>query len=161
MDAWKATTAFILSAGIITGTSPANTQTDPFNSSAWEKISAPLHSHEILAQETLINLNQEEKVFKQIQQQALLVPANGTIHTTGTIRWKVTTINETPGATTPYFHVGFGRYVYIYPTPRDWNSISSVRWGGAGGGLCTLAGGGFIGGVACGALGSAIGWKLA
>lgn len=60
----------------------------------------------------------------------------------------------------PAFHVGVGRYFYIYLTPRDWNFISSTGWAAAGGALCTLAGGGPLAGALCGAAGGAIGWYL-
>ncbi|PWF27264.1 hypothetical protein [Ancrocorticia populi] len=68
---------------------------------------------------------------------------------------------ESPeGVVGPQFSVGVGWYIYLYLTPRDWNFVTSVGWAGAGGGLCTLVGGGLIGGVSCSTVGGAIGWKL-
>lgn len=64
------------------------------------------------------------------------------------------------GSVAPLFHVGVGRYLYIYLTPRDWNFVSSVGWAAAGGALCTLAGGGPAAGALCGAAGGALGWYL-
>ncbi|RTE50814.1 hypothetical protein [Actinobaculum sp. 352] len=103
----------------------------------------------------------QESDLDEIFRKSETVPADGVMHETNGIRWKVVSDDQTGGTASPQFHVGVGRYLCIYLTPRDWNFGSSVGWGGAAGGLCTLAGGGVIGGVACSALGSALGWYLA
>ncbi|MDD7384149.1 MAG: hypothetical protein SPI12_06410 [Actinomycetaceae bacterium] len=151
----KTTLSFFVTLILLTATGSTAAHAD-----TTEPETAPAFSSTQLDDENTTAANLPTTIAT-ILTEAQSAPHERKLHETGGILWTLVPESDLDTSNTPaiqpYFSVGVGWYLYIYLTPNDWNFLTSAGARAVSSAMCSLAGGGPVGGVACGTLGSIIG----